>query len=194
LAFLKSIPSSLTDDALLARYKATGDHQFVAALFQRYMDLIYGVCLKYLKHPENAQDSTLAIYEELCNKLLRHEVQNVKSWLYTLVKNHCLMRLRSAKVAPATTFDLSLVQSEEEVHLNEVLEKEASFQQLARCLDKLSAEQKKAIELFYLEGRCYNEIAEQTGLEWSQVRSFIQNGRRNLKLCMEKHKTSTIAT
>ena len=90
-------------------------------------------------------------------------------------------------------FDVELVQSEETLHLNGVLEKEESFRQLEYCLGQLVSDQRKIIELFYLEGKCYNEIAGMTGIEWNKDRSYIQNGRRNLKLCMEKQKAKSLA-
>lgn len=155
-------------------------------LYQRYMDLVYGVCLKYLKDPEDAKDSTLNIFEELITKLQKHEVENFKSWLYQVAKNHCLMLLRSEKKFSKSNIDPADMQNEETLHLNGVLEKEQNFQQLSFCLEQLNKEQRKALELFYLEQKCYKEIVEQTGIEWNQVRSFIQNGRRNLKICMEK--------
>ena len=177
----------------MAAYKKTGDQQVVAELYQRYMDLVYGVCLKYLKQPENAQDSVIAIYEELLVKLQKHEVDNFKGWLYTLSKNHCLMRLRSEKKNITVNFDVELVQSEENVHLNGELDKEENFKKLDYCLGQLQQEQKNVIELFYLQGKCYNQISELTGLEWNKVRSYIQNGRRNLKICMESQKAKWIA-
>ena len=140
-------------------------------LFQRYIDLVYGVCLKYLKQPENAQDSTIAIFEELGPKLLKHEVDHFKGWLYTLTKNHCLMRLRSEKKQGTVKFDVELVQSEETPHLNGVLEREENFKQLEYCMGQLVTDQRRLIELFYLEGKCYNEIATITGMEWNKVRS-----------------------
>ena len=156
------------------------------------MDLVYGVCLKYLKQPDDAQDSVIAIFEELIVKLQKHKVENFKGWLYTLTKNHCLMRLRSEKEHATVKIDGELVQSEENTHLNGVLEKEESFKQLEYCLGKLSTEQRQIIEMFYLEGKCYNEIAAITGIEWNKVRSFIQNGRRNLKICMESQKAKSV--
>lgn len=162
-------------------------------LFQRYIDLVYGACLKYLKQPENAQDSTIAIFEELGPKLLKHEVDHFKGWLYTVTKNHCLMRLRSEKKQTIVKFDVQLMQSEEIPHLNGVLEKEENFKQLEYCMGQLVTDQRRLIELFYLEGKCYNEIAAITGIEWNKVRSYIQNGRRNLKLCIEKQKAKSMA-
>jgi RNA polymerase sigma factor (sigma-70 family) len=176
----------------VAAYKTTADLKIAGELYGRYMDLVYGVCLKYLKQPENAQDSTLNIFEEVCTKLLKHEVDNFKGWLYTLSKNHCLMRLRSEKKHKIVEFDLSIVQSEEDGHLNGIMEKEENLQALGNCLEVLDREQKTVIELFYLQGKCYNEISALTGMEWKKVRSSIQNGKRNLKICMEKQKEKTI--
>jgi RNA polymerase sigma factor (sigma-70 family) len=193
LAFLKNIPASQsTDSELVLAYKRSADIKILGELFQRYMELVYGVCLKYLKQPENAQDSVISIFEELVVKLQKHEVDNFKSWLYTLAKNHCLMRLRSEKKQPFVSFDVELMQSDENVHLNGELEKEANFKKLDYCLGQLQEEQRTVIELFYLQGKCYNEIAETTGIEWNKVRSYIQNGRRNLKLCMDSPKTKAI--
>jgi RNA polymerase sigma factor (sigma-70 family) len=190
---LKNISSGkLSDTELVLAYKQSGDVNLVGTLYQGYMDLVYGVCLKYLKNPENAQDSVISIFEELVTKLQKHDVDNFKAWLYTLAKNHCLMRLRLEKRQIVVNVDVELMQSEENVHLNGELEKEENFKKLDYCLGQLQEEQRKVIELFYMQGKCYNEIAELTGMEWNQVRSYIQNGRRNLKLCMDSQKTQTI--
>ena len=190
---MKNISSGkLSDAELVLAYKQSGDVNLVGTLYQGYMDLVYGVCLKYLKNPENAQDSVISIFEELVTKLQKHDVDNFKAWLYTLAKNHCLMRLRSEKRQIVVNVDVELMQSEENVHLNGELEKEENFKKLDYCLGQLQEEQRKVIELFYMQGKCYNEIAELTGMEWNQVRSYIQNGRRNLKLCMDSQKTQTI--
>ena len=125
MAFLKNISSSLSTDAeLVALYKTSSDTALVGQLYERYLDLVYGVCLKYLKNPEDAQDSVINIYEELVGKLQKHEVENFKAWLYTLAKNHCLMRLRSEKKRKVVNMDIELVQSAENVHLNGELDKE----------------------------------------------------------------------
>ncbi len=155
-------------------------------LYQRYMDLVYGVCLKYYKETETAKDSVMQIFEELVTKLKKHDVDNFRAWLHQLAKNHCLMQLRTPRNLKTVEFKPEIVQSEEIVHLNGVFDREENLKKLEDCLGTLSANQKEVIRLFYLEGKCYNEITEITGLDWNQVRSLIQNGRRNLKICMEK--------
>jgi RNA polymerase sigma-70 factor (ECF subfamily) len=190
VTFLKDISQDpLTDTELVSLYKKTSDLKVLGQLYQRYMDLVYGVCLKYLKESEGAKDAVMNIFEELIVKLKKHEVENFKSWLYQVAKNHCLMQLRTPRNLKTIELPEALMQSDANVHLDGVLEKEENFQRLEYCLTTLSEDQRRAVQLFYIEGKCYNEIVEQMGQEWSQVRSFIQNGRRNLKICMERKET-----
>ena len=160
--------------------------QVLAQLYQRYMELVYGVCLKYLKDTELSKDAVMNIFEELVRKLNDHEVENFKSWLYTVARNHCLMQLRTPRNLKTTELNTEFMQSESETHLNGELQKEETFKIMEACLETLPLEQKQTVELFYLQEKCYNEIAEITGYDWNKVRSYIQNGRRNLKICMEK--------
>lgn len=178
--------SSLADKELVDIYKNSAGLEALGELYKRYMDLVYGVCLKYLKNSDAAKDSVMQIFEELVVKLKKHEVENFKSWLYQVAKNHCLMQLRSPKNLKTVEISPAFMQNEENVHLNGVLEKEENFEKMERCLETLNKDQQTIIRMFYLEEKCYKEIVETTGHEWNQVRSFIQNGRRNLKLCMEK--------
>jgi RNA polymerase sigma-70 factor (ECF subfamily) len=186
VSFLKNISSqSFTDAELVLLYRKTEDLKILGELYQKYMDLVYGVCLKYFKESERSKDAVMQIFEELVTKLKKHEVDNFKSWLHEVAKNYCLMQLRTPRNLKTVEIPDSLMQSDENVHLDGMLEKEENFQKLEYCLTTLSEEQRKAVQLFYIEGKCYNEIVELMGQEWNQVRSFIQNGRRNLKICME---------
>lgn len=187
MAFIKNLSHSReTDEQLLAAYKSTADMALLSELFQRYMELIYGVCLKYLEDREPAKDAVLDIFEELVIKLQKHEVINFKAWVYQLAKNHCLMKLRAGRKFTKISSEPELMQNEELLHLDNGNNREEQFKHLELCLQQLQNEQKIAIELFYLQKKCYNEIVEQTGMEWNKVRSHIQNGRRNLKICMDK--------
>ncbi|MBA2498823.1 MAG: sigma-70 family RNA polymerase sigma factor [Chitinophagaceae bacterium] len=187
MSFLKNISQSgLTDHELAQSYRSTGNLVILGELYQRYMDLLYGVCLKYLKDDEKAKDAVMQIFEELVVKLRKHEVENVKGWIYQVTKNHCLMQLRTPKNLKTVEIHPDLMQSPENVHLNGVLEREENLNKLEYCIGTLSNEQQQMIKLFYLQGKCYQEIVDETGTEWNQVRSYIQNGRRNLKTCMEK--------
>lgn len=187
LAFIKAKDeTTLTDAELVQLYRANADLNVLSNLYQRYMDLIYGICLKYLKDPETAKDAVINIYEELIVKLKQHEVSNFKSWLYTLSRNHCLMQLRKEKGHHTVEIPETFMQSGDLTHPDAVEQKEEQLNSMEKCLEQLPAEQKTCVTLFYLQGKCYNDITEQTGIEWNKVRSYIQNGRRNLKLCMDK--------
>lgn len=186
MAFIREKERNLYSDAELTElYRKDGDLNVLALLYQRYMDLVYGVCLKHLKDTETSKDAVINIYEELIGKLKQHEVTNFKSWLYTLSRNHCLMQLRKEKGHATVEISDHFMQNEEMLHLDAVNQKEEQLNSMEKCLEQLSSEQKTCVTLFYLEGKCYNDITEQTGIEWNKVRSYIQNGRRNLKLCME---------
>jgi len=185
LAFLKKISVNDPDHVMVASYKSTRNPQVLAELYQRYMDLIYGVCLQYLKEPEDARDAVISIYEELVGKLLKYEVEHFRAWVYQVARNHCLMKLRSTKQKLVNLPD-DLMYSAENMHPEEVFEKEANLDHLHDCISQLAEDQKKAISLFYLEERSYQEIAVMTGHEQGKIRSYIQNGRRNLKICMDK--------
>jgi len=187
VSFIKnSSHTSLTDKELVALYKQDGDMAVLGSLYQRYMELVFGVCLKYVKDTETAKDAVMQIFEELVPKLKKHEVDNFRGWLHQVAKNHCLMQLRTPRNIKTVEFKADFVQSEENVHLNGVLEREENFQKLEHCLGTLTIEQQAAIRKFYLEGKCYKDIVAETGLEWNKVRSLIQNGRRNLKLCLDR--------
>lgn len=188
MAFLKNIPNNdATDKDLVAAFKKSGDLELLSVLYQRYMDLVFGVCLKYFKDAERSRDGVMDIFDELTRKLKAHEVDNFKGWLHVLARNYCLMQLRSPRNLKTTEFNPSVMQSGQNAHLNgEVLEKEENFRKLEQCLEELTDEQRTAVRLFYLENKCYNEIAEITGFEWNKVRSYIQNGKRNLKICIEQ--------
>ena len=176
-----------SDKELLKVFKQTNDIKYLSILYQRYMDLVFGVCLKYFKDADRCKDAVMDIFEELNTKLKIHEVDNFKGWLHTVTRNYCLMQLRSPRNLKTSELNIDFMQSGEPSHLsNEVFEKEKSFKQLEACIETLPDDQKTAIELFYLQKKCYNEIAEITGFEWNKVRSFIQNGKRNLKLCIEE--------
>jgi RNA polymerase sigma-70 factor (ECF subfamily) len=188
LAFVKNISSpQLSDLELIAAYKKNKSQEQISILYQRYMDLVFGVCLKYFKDAERSKDAVMDIYVELAAKLQLHDVENFRGWLQVLARNHCLMQLRSPKQLKTTEFNTEFMQSRQLSHLeNEVLEKEENFKKLEHCIEQLPGEQLQSIRLFFLEKKCYNEIAELTGFEWNKVRSYIQNGKRNLKICIDE--------
>jgi len=177
------------DKSLVNHYRESGDIDVLGVLCKRYMVLVYGVCLKYLKDRERAKDAVMDIFEKLTVELQVKEVDNFRPWLYVVAKNHCLMALRSMKVDTRNEEkyqnELSFfMESESFVH--PVDEPDADLNRaLKDCIERLKVEQKQCVELFYFENKCYKEIAGELNLEIKKVKSFIQNGKRNLKNCFE---------
>ena len=182
------------DEALVRKFRTSGDLDLLGVLYERYMHLVYGVCLKYFREREAAQDGITSIFEKLIVELPRHEVEDFKSWLYVLTKNYCLMNIRSGKSEArrreAWQIDQeTFVESAGEMH--PVDEEDAGMNKvLLECIERLKDEQQQCIRLFYFEERSYKEIAATLKLEEKKVKSFIQNGKRNLKICIEGKKSS----
>ena len=185
MAFIKKILSAESDQELVQQYKAGGNMNTLGELYNRYMELVYGVCLKYVKEPEEAKDCVISIFEELITKVKKYDIDNFKGWLYQLTKNHCLMKIRGNKKIPVHV-DADFMHLSENNHLDTVMEKEQHLNNMELCIEQLPDEQKKSIQLFYVEEKCYKDISEITNTDINKIRSFIQNGRRNLKICMEK--------
>lgn len=177
--------TELPDSVLVTGYKEYGNQEYLVALYQRYAGLLFGVCLKYLRNASDARDACTEIYEILVTRLLKHEVENFKGWLHVVAKNHCLQKLRAAKNITISKLPEDFVQLEDHSHLEEVVKMESNFKLMEKCLEELGDEQQAMVKLFYLEEKCYNDIVAITGKPWNTVRSHIQNGRRNLKNCME---------
>lgn len=171
----------------MAQYKQSGANAWVGILFNRYTSLVYGVCLKYLKNREDAKDATMLLFEKLLVALKEHEVTHFKSWLYITTRNHCLMKLRSEKGKYAEELSPFLMESVGELHPEEVEMKETNLTRMEKCIEQLNTEQKACVQLFFLQEKCYKEITDLTGYDLNKVKSFIQNGKRNLKICMEQH-------
>ncbi|MCY7293571.1 MAG: sigma-70 family RNA polymerase sigma factor [Ferruginibacter sp.] len=140
MGFIKKISTSFSDAELVQQYRQRADMDVLGDLYQRYMDLIYGVCLKYLRVPEDAQDAVINIFEELIVKLKKYEVENFKGWLYQLAKNHCLMKLRSSKTH-RVKIDVDIVHLVEISHLDEVMDKENKLTAMENCIKQLPMEQ-----------------------------------------------------
>ena len=181
--------TTLPDKTLIDNFRKGGDKEALGTLFLRYMELVYGVCLKYLRQAESAQDAVMDIYEHVNRKLPEHEVDNFSAWLYMVSKNHCLQLLRKKNNLLTVSLDDPLMQNGRELHLEddgfELDMSEDVMDQLQHCLAQLPEKQKICIQMFYFEKRSYADICEVTQLPMDTVRSNIQNGRRNLKKCIQ---------
>ena len=180
----------LSDTELLELYRKTRDKEHVGVLYKRYSHLVFGLCMKYFKDEDQAADAVTNIFTKLFDDLLKHKVEYFKSWLYTYSKNHCLMALRSAKSNLRKSLDYSadfkvVMENNEDAHLN-ANKREQEYALLEKALTGLSDEQRICVELFYLKDKSYVQISEITGHDLNKVKSYIQNGKRNLKIMLEQ--------
>jgi RNA polymerase sigma factor (sigma-70 family) len=176
----------MTDQELLDRFYTNRDNNWLGILLQRYTLLLLGVCMKYLKDEEEARDGVQQIFVKVILELPKYRVEYFKSWIYTIARNHCLMKLRDRHGYAVELSDTVLAAWDEEPGTNLHWEKEQWLDWMSRSMEELGKEQKLCVTLFYLDKKSYQDIAATTGFTLMQVKSHIQNGKRNLKLLMEK--------
>ena len=188
--FRRSSPTPAPDEgALIRQYQATGDVAVLGEVYGCYLHLVFGVCRKYLRDEEDSKDAVMAIFEKLVVELRHHQVTNFKGWLHTVARNYCLMELRSRKTALGESQRTLPLTEERDLPAffdDEAGQRESSLQRLEAGLERLPIEQQMCVRLFYLEDKSYREVAEATGFDLGKVKSAIQNGKRNLKLYLEK--------
>ncbi len=165
-------------------------------LYEGQMQMVYTVAFKYLKDKMLAEDMVMQVFETVMVKAKTHNISNFKGWLYMVTKNACLMQLRKKKniVELDNVREAQFVEFDSLIHLNGEPNKEEKFKRLEHCMNKLSAEQRQSIKLFYYEQKSYQQIAEATGFNIKKVKSYIQNGKRNLKICVDSFKTEEEST
>jgi RNA polymerase sigma-70 factor (ECF subfamily) len=187
MRILKGISAKTSDQELLEKFSSTRDMDYLAELYSRYAHLIFAVSLKYLKAKQDAEDMSIKIFEVLTNKIPQQQIDNVGGWIHVVTRNECLMKLRSENRAKQREIvfaeDMELTAAEHHIIESDT---EESLKKLEDCINSLVKEQKKCIELFYKKEKCYKEIANITGFELKKVKSYLQNGKRNLTNCMNK--------
>lgn len=177
------------DSLLLQEYLESGDLEILGALFNRYIHLVYGVCLKYLKDREQSKDAVNQIFEKLIIEIPKFKIQNFRSWLYVVTKNHCLMEIRKNQSEKKQFEKFSADFYMESTSISHPIDEERDSKlekKLQECIEKLKKEQQKCVQLFYYGQKCYREIANHMGIDEKKVKSYIQNGKRNLKICIEE--------
>ncbi len=184
----RNTSNPVSDETLLAQYAAEGEPRYLGELYQRYMEMVYGVCLKIFKDPGKAEDAVIGIYEELARKAKEHKVESFRGWLFVLARNYCLMEWRKQQRRPMTFHDSDNLERMDAVE--EAFEYELELPQrtvpLQECLEKLNELQRKCVQWFYYEDKSYKEISDTILEDVGKVRSYIQNGKRNLRLCIER--------
>ena len=176
----------ITDQELLERFYADRDNQWLGMLLERYTLLLLGVCMKYLKNEELARDSVQQIFLKAITELQKYRVEYFKSWIYMVAKNHCLMQLRDKPGKNTVEVKDSIPAEVDEIDKESLLMNEKTYEYMGEALKELNADQQLCVTLFYMEKKSYQQITEQTGYSMMQVKSHIQNGKRNLRILIEK--------
>ena len=182
----KNAFAHIEDKQLLDKFYTEGNNYWLGILLQRYTLLLFGVCMKYLKNEEDAKDCVQQIFLKVISEVQKYKVDYFKSWLYMIARNHCLMKIRDRQGKIPVELTDNLLTPEEAYNKQNLVEKDRTLALIEEGLHELNEEQKLCITLFYLKKKSYQEIADITGYNLLQVKSFIQNGKRNLKLIVEK--------
>jgi RNA polymerase sigma factor (sigma-70 family) len=175
----------ITDAELLDYYYADKNQQWIGILLERYTLLLLGVCMKYLKDENEARDCVQQIFLKVLTEIGKYRIDYFKSWLYMVAKNHCLMQLRDKGAKTVKELNEQHLAYSEPLK-NELVENEKAYDLLEDALQELNEEQRQCVILFYLKKNSYQQIAEKTGYSLLQVKSYIQNGKRNLKIILER--------
>ncbi len=178
--------NDMGDQELLQRYYSDNSNEWLGILLQRYTMLLLGVCMKYLKNEEDAKDSVQQVFVKVISDLPKYKVEFFKSWLYMVAKNHCLMKLRDKGKHVSEINEQQMSAPEEADDIKFAKEKEVSLSNMEQALQQLNPEQNVCVTLFYLEKQSYQQIAGRTGFSTMQVKSHIQNGKRNLRILMQR--------
>jgi RNA polymerase sigma factor (sigma-70 family) len=176
----------IDDKDLLQRYYTDGNNEWLGILLQRYTMLLFGVCMKYLKNEEEAKDAVQQVFLKTINELQKYKVEYIKSWLYMVAKNHCLMKLRDKGKRTVEINDRAISAPHDNEDIREIIERDRKLDTMSKALKQLNKEQELCVTLFYLEKKSYQQVADHTGYSLLQVKSHIQNGKRNLKLHIER--------
>ena len=178
--------SNISDKEILENFYTSNNKEWLGILLQRYTLLLLGVCMKYLKNEEEAKDSVQQVFLKVIQELHKYKVEYFKSWLYMVAKNHCLMRLREKQGKITTGInDRQMAQPDEETDRQVLLQNDHTLELMELALKELHPEQQQCVTLFYLQKKSYQQISEETGYSMLQVKSYIQNGKRNLKILIE---------
>lgn len=177
----------LSEEEMLSRFRETGDTYWLGQILQSHTVLLIGVAMKYLKDADAAADAVQSVFLKALTHFPAEEMRNVKGWLYILVRNHCLQILRDqVHLLPEESLATVSGAVGDEA---EAWEKEYTLQQLEESMERLSPEQRKVIDLFYLQRKSYAEVQEITGYSFGQVKSYIQNGKRALRILLQSKRT-----
>ncbi len=192
MAYFNSTSNSkLTDEELIKKYRFSHDKTYLGELFLRYTPYIFGVAIKNLKSQKEAEDVTLTIFNKISSDLKRIDVTDFSKLLYQLVKELCDIEVKkknaTGEESKMILIDELTKESDDNLYINSDKPKlSLDANNLRLAIDTLNESQKICIDLFYVQNKSYQEVADITGYSLNQVKTNIQNGKRLLKTYVEK--------
>jgi RNA polymerase sigma-70 factor (ECF subfamily) len=143
-----------------------------------------------MSNEDKAKDMVMEVFEKVLKDLKRHEVENFRTWVYSVAKNQCLMELRKEKRVDLRNeefgqFNSQIMELDIPEHLNGESQEETD-RKLNLAIESLNKPQQECIRLFYFEKQSYEDIEKKTGYTYNEVKSFLQNGKRNLTIQLSK--------
>ncbi|MFQ5674351.1 MAG: RNA polymerase sigma factor [bacterium] len=174
------------DNATIRSYLETRDVRYLGRLYEAYKKTIFWHCLKMVGNEEDAKDLASETFIRTFDRIEDFKLgAPFCPWLMRIATNLCIDHLRKKNRYKFYKFD--------ETHSAVAIQNESepkqpmiSGERIIEKLKKLKPLQKRCFCLFYIHNLTYKQIAELTGYPLGKVRSYIQNGKRNFKLLMEK--------
>ena len=178
--------SNISDNELLQMYFKTDNLDYIGILFKRYTRILIGVSLKYTSDLHHAEDVVQQVFIKFLDAV-HPQIANVGGWLYQMTKNESINFTKKQGRQQIQHLE------REEYHLSDttddeikaLLYKEHQSELLMAAISELKSDQRKAIECFYFHNLSYEQIAVQNNWSIGEVKSYIQNAKRNLKIKLQ---------
>ncbi len=174
----------ISEEALLAMYYQQRDNIYIGELLSRYTLRLLGVCLKYLKDEDSAKDMVQQVFEKVLQDIGKYKIDNFGGWLYRIAQNACISQIRLKKPV-AYEAELMTQPVEEDADRAYFWAVDRKYEHLQTALGRLKPDQGVCVEAFFLQKKSYQEIAHEYGYSLAEVKSHIQNGKRNLRIIIE---------
>lgn len=169
-----------SDAALLERYAQTHDAETFEELSRRYAGLVYGVCLRILRSPHDAEDVAQECFVQLARKAGTIE-SSLSGWLHTTATRRCLNVIRNVSTRE---------RHEEQAMAESGDGSDPTWDELAphvdKALDELPEKLRLPLVLYYLEGRGQSDLAGELGVDQSTVSRRLRKGVEALRRSLKK--------
>ena len=172
------------ESSLLLKYLKTNDLSYLLELYRPYMHLVYGLAFKYVKDPKQSQEIVYCIFKKLIKDIKRQEVRVFGNWLYNLSLDFCKQwrdrgRTESDQIVALGGSTQTPVEFYDDKDDDSFEEEISSMEDEVM---RIKSQQEKCSQLFFKEQRCFQEIADITGWEVSEIKYHVKNAKRKTNI------------